>query len=110
MKTVAGEEFRLRLPEGARFALAFSGGRDSVALFDLLKGAGADFFAVHVEHGIRGESSVADMKFAEEFASERGVECRVYRVDAPAHARERGLTLEQAARELRYGVFRSLIG
>ena len=109
MKTVTGEEFRLRLPEGARFALAFSGGRDSVALFDLLKGAGADFFAVHVEHGIRGESSVADMKFAEEFASERGVECRVYRVDAPAHARERGLTLEQAARELRYGVFRSLI-
>ena len=77
MKTVAGEEFRLRLPEGARFALAFSGGRDSVALFDLLKGAGADFFAVHVEHGIRGESSVADMKFAEEFASERGVECMV---------------------------------
>ena len=33
----------------------------------------------------------------------------MYRVDAPAHARERGLTLEQAARELRYGVFRSLI-
>ena len=108
MKTVTGEEFRLRLPEGARFALAFSGGRDSVALFDLLKSAGVDFFAVHVEHGIRGENSLADMEFAKEFSAARGVECRVYRVDAPAYARERGLTLEQAARELRYGVFRSL--
>lgn len=108
MKTVTGEEFRLRLPEGARFALAFSGGRDSVALFDLLKSAGADFFAVHVEHGIRGESSLADMEFAKEFAFAQGVECRVYRVDAPAYARGKGLTLEQAARELRYGVFRSL--
>ena len=110
MKTVAGEEFRLRLPEGARFALAFSGGRDSVALFDLLKGAGADFFAVHVEHGIRGEASLADAAFAEAFSSERGVECKVFHVDAPAYARERGLTLEQAARELRYGVLDGLIG
>ena len=110
MKTVAGEEFRLRLPEGARFALAFSGGRDSVALFDLLKGAGADFFAVHVEHGIRGEASLADAAFAEAFSSERGVECKVFHVDAPAYARERGLTLEQAARELRYGVLDGLVG
>ena len=108
MKTVYGEEFRLVLPSRARLALAFSGGRDSVALFDLLKNAGADFFAVHVEHGIRGESSLADMEFAKEFSGERGVECRTFGVDAPAHARENGLTMEQAARELRYGVFRRL--
>ena len=109
MKTVAGEEFRLCLPEGARFALAFSGGRDSVALFDLLKGAGADFFAVHVEHGIRGENSVKDAEFAERFCRGRGVDVKVYHVDALRIARERGMTVEQAAREARYGVFGKLL-
>lgn len=109
MKTVTGEEFRLRVPMGARIALAFSGGRDSVALADMLLAARADFFAVHVEHGIRGENSLKDAAFAEEFCRERGVECRLFRVGAPARAKEKGLTVEQAARELRYEVFGGLL-
>ena len=109
MKTITGEEFRLELPQGARIALAFSGGRDSAVLFDMLKSAGADFFAVHVEHGIRGADSLSDAKFAEEFSASRGVECRVFGVDAPGCAKAEGLTLEQAARKLRYGVFESLL-
>lgn len=109
MKTVTGEEFRLRVPMGARIALAFSGGRDSVALADMLLAARADFFAVHVEHGIRGENSLKDAAFAEEFCRERGVGCRLFRVGAPARAKEKGLTVEQAARELRYEVFGGLL-
>ena len=109
MKTVTGEGFRISCAPDARIALAFSGGRDSVALFELLREAGADFFAVHVEHGIRGESSVRDMRFAEEFCAARGVECRVFRVDAPELAEREGLTLEEAARKLRYEVFDRLL-
>lgn len=109
MKTVSGEEFRLRVPADARIALAFSGGRDSVALFDLLSCAKADFFAVHVEHGIRGEDSLRDAEAAREFCAARGVECRVFHVDAPDLAASRRLTVEQAARELRYGVFKRLL-
>ena len=93
MKTVTGEEFRLRVPMGARIALAFSGGRDSVALADMLLAARANFFAVHVEHGIRGENSLKDAAFAEEFCRERGVECSLFRVGAPARAKEKGLTV-----------------
>lgn len=109
MKTVTGEQFRLRVPEGARVALAFSGGRDSVALMDLLLSAKVDFFAVHVEHGIRGADSLRDAEFAVSFCAERGVECRVFHVDAPEYAAACGLTLEQAARELRYDVFKKLL-
>ena len=109
MKTTAGEKFRLRVPTDARIALAFSGGRDSVALADMLAGAGADFFAVHVEHGIRGKDSLRDADFAREFCRQRGIAFELRRVDAPAFAAEKGLTLEQAARELRYGVFEELL-
>ena len=109
MKTVTGERFRLRLPRGARFALAFSGGRDSAVLFDLMKRAGADFFAVHVEHGIRGERSLADARFAQRFSEERGVECKLFRVSAPELARREKLTVEEAARKLRYEIFRGLV-
>ena len=78
------------MPSGARIALAFSGGRDSVVLFDLLAAAGADFFAVHVEHGIRGENSVKDAEFAERFCRGRGVDVKVYHVDrAQDRTRER---------------------
>ena len=109
MKTVDGKRFCLALPEGARIALAFSGGRDSVALADLMLAAGADFFAVHVEHGIRGENSVRDAEFAAAFCGERGIGLCTVSVDAPAYAEGGKLTLEQAARELRYSVFDGLI-
>ena len=109
MKTISGEEFRLRVPADARVALAFSGGRDSVALADLFLSSGTDFFAVHIEHGIRGENSLRDASFAERFCKERGIRLLVFRVDAPAFAECNRLTLEQAARQLRYGVFDGLL-
>lgn len=109
MKTVSGEEFRLRVPADARVALAFSGGRDSVALAELFLSSRTDFFAVHVEHGIRGENSLRDADFAAKFCRERGIELALFHVDAPRLADERKLTLEQAARELRYGIFERLL-
>ncbi len=98
----------LSLIKGERIALAFSGGRDSVALADVFLSAGIDFFAVHVEHGIRGESSIKDLEFARQFCLERGISIKVFHVDAPAHAKKEKITLEQAARKLRYEVLDSL--
>lgn len=97
------------LPSDGKIALALSGGRDSVALAHVLLRAGADFFAVHVEHGIRGESSLRDADFVRSFCKERGIPLEVFSVDVPTYAREKGLTTEQAARELRYGVFDGLL-
>ncbi len=95
--------------EGKRIAVAFSGGRDSVCLLHFLKERGEDVFAVNVEHGIRGENSLSDTRFAREFCKERGIPFQSHSVNALEYAKENGLTIEQAARELRYSVFKKLL-
>lgn len=95
-------------PDG-RYGVAFSGGRDSAALLYAMKQAGFDVVAVNVEHGIRGERSVGDSEFAKSFCEKYGVPIKLFKADAPAYSKERGLTLEQGARELRYSFFDSLL-
>jgi tRNA(Ile)-lysidine synthase len=95
--------------KGAQFALALSGGRDSVALAQCLIEARIPFFAVNVEHGIRGEASLRDSEFVARFCSEKGIRLLKFSVDAPKYAKEHALTIEQAARELRYGIFGKLL-
>lgn len=85
-----------------KVALAISGGRDSMALAHLFLDADVDFFCVHFEHGIRGETSVRDCDFVKKWGDSVGVEVRVIPLDCPRYAKEKGLTLEQGARELRY--------
>lgn len=102
-------ELDLPFPKKAKIALALSGGRDSVALAHAFSEEGVDFFAVHVEHGIRGENSLRDRRFVEEFCKDRAIRLEVFSVDALSYADETGLTVEQAARELRYSVFGKLI-
>lgn len=92
-----------------KVALALSGGRDSMALAHLLLGADVDFYCVHFEHGIRGESSIRDCKFVEEWGRNHGVEVRVIPLDCPKYAKDNGLTLEQGARELRYAHFDDML-
>jgi len=85
--------------------VAVSGGIDSMVLLRLFMESGADFFVINVEHGIRGESSVSDSEFVAKFCREHGIKCFVERVNAPKYAQERKISVELAARELRYGVF-----
>ena len=70
---------------------------------------GFDVLAVHCEHGIRGESSVADMRFVEEFCEKLGVALVVFRADCPALAKEKKMSLETAAREFRKESFATVI-
>ena len=94
------------LPPGSRVLVAVSGGCDSICLLHLLwtkrEAWGLSVFAAHYEHGIRGEDSLRDAAFVEAFCRERGIPCTVEHGDVPAFARERGLGLEEAARDLRY--------
>ena len=97
-------EKKLILPEdGARVLCAVSGGADSMCLLTLLRELGRfDVAAAHFEHGIRGEESLRDCAFVEEFCRKEGVPCFTEHADVPAFAEEKGLGLEEAARELRY--------
>lgn len=56
----------------------------------------------HYEHGIRGEESLADARFVEEFCRARQIPCFVEHGDVPQAAADSSHTLEQAARSLRY--------
>lgn len=87
-----------------------SGGADSVCLLALLAKSrarlGFSLTAVHVEHGIRGEESLQDATFVEALCREWQIDCRIFKVDAKARAREEKESLEEAARYVRYDAFR----
>ncbi len=86
-----------------------SGGADSVCLLLVLleyrEKLAFSVQVVHVEHGIRGEESIADARFVEALCQRLEVPCLVYMVDVPAYAKEHHMGLEEAARELRYACF-----
>jgi tRNA(Ile)-lysidine synthase len=98
---------------GQRIAVAVSGGADSVALLRCLleqrQPLGIVLSVVHVHHGIRGEEASSDVAFVADLAARYDLPFRLHRADAPAAAATLHETLEEAARNLRYGWFRQLL-
>ncbi len=94
-------------------AVAVSGGCDSMCLLHFLcanaKKYGFSVLAINVEHGIRGENSLNDTKFVKEYCDKNHIPLLTYSVDAPKHAKENKLSLEQSARILRYQCFENAL-
>ncbi len=100
------EAVRNRWDVGCRYLIAVSGGRDSMALLHFLRGAGyEDLVVCHVNHGLRGAASAEDATFVQREAERLGYEVASRTVDVTGFAAERRLSLETAARELRYRAF-----
>lgn len=82
-----------------------SGGADSICLlFILLKlkrEMGLDVAAVHIHHGLRGETADRDEAYVRGVCKKENVELFVYHEDVKKYAREHGLTEEEAGREVR---------
>lgn len=99
-------ELKKLLQLEARYVLAVSGGADSLALADaaleVFNAVKGNLLICHVEHGIRGAEALADAELVRRFCAERGAEFLCCHVDALAYAKEQGLSLEDAARRLRY--------
>jgi len=92
-----------------RIGVGVSGGADSMVLLDLLVKAGAKVTAVNVEHGIRGSESLSDSKFVKNYCEDRNIPYLSFCVDSIKVAGDEGISLELAARKLRYEVFDKLI-
>ena len=102
------EEYHM-LEKGDHVLVGVSGGADSVCLLLVLRELREKYrlkvSAVHVEHGIRGEDSLRDAAFVQELCGRLDVDCVVRHCDVPAFSREKGMSLEEGARVLRYGCF-----
>ena len=61
--------------------------------------------AVHIHHGLRGETADGDEQFVRNYCHSHNVELMVYHEDVAAYAREKGLSLEEAGRRIRYERF-----
>ncbi len=98
---------------GEIIGVACSGGRDSITLLHYLNSVKAELdcevVAVNVDHGIR-PSSAFDTEFVMNFCKEHNIRAYKFKVEALKVAKDEKLTLEQAARKVRYGVFETVIG
>ncbi len=89
--------------------IGFSGGADSVALADALLRLGYQVALAHCNFHLRGEDSMQDQRFAERFAERRGLRLFVVEFQTVEEAKKRGISIEMAARDLRYEWFERLI-
>jgi tRNA(Ile)-lysidine synthase len=101
------------LKAGDRVGIAVSGGADSVAslrlLLELRKEIGVVLSAVHFNHKLRGAASDEDERFVAQLAQEHKLELHCESGKVAAYAAEKHLSLETAARQMRYQYFRRLL-
>ena len=92
-----------------KLLLAVSGGIDSMYMAErALRGALSDFAVAHCNFRLRGEESDGDERFVREWCSSHGVPLYVKVFDTAEYASSHGISIEMAARELRYEWFAEL--
>ena len=101
------EKYKL-LNTNELYLVALSGGADSVALLLLLKNAGFNVHAAHCNFHLRGDESDRDEAFCVELCQRLGVELHRAHFDTREYAELHKVSIEMAARELRYKWFEQL--
>ena len=95
-----------------KILLAVSGGIDSMCMADIYvrRCPCEDLAVAHCNFNLRGAESDGDEALVRSWAESHGVRCHVRSFDTKAFAAEHGVSIEMAARELRYGWFAQLCG
>ena len=97
------------IEQGDRIVVGVSGGADSVCLLyvlrELCKEIPGTLIAVHINHGIRGKEADRDEQFVRELCQSMGILFRSYAFEVKKLAKEKGLTEEEAGRNVRYEAF-----
>ena len=89
--------------------IGVSGGPDSICLLHLLWRLREDLelklFVVHLNHQFRGREADMDSEYVKKFCHELGVKSFIFSYDVGKYGKEKGITFEEAGRELRYSLF-----
>lgn len=100
------------LSKGDRVLIGVSGGADSIALLEFFVSVkekyDLDICVAHIEHGIRGEDSVNDAKFVENYCKKLGVNFYLKTIDAPNLAKKAKMGVEEYSRMARYDFFNTI--
>ena len=92
-----------------KLLVAYSGGVDSVVLCDLLTKAGYRFDLAHCNFQLRGSEAIDDTAFCERYSKSIQSKCHTIYFNTKNYAVENKLSIQMAARELRYNWFKDLI-
>lgn len=93
------------LAAGQKVLVALSGGADSVALLVALKKLGYNCHAIHCNFHLRGEESMRDENFVRALCHRHNIPLLVRDFNTIGYATEKSISIEMAARELRYNAF-----
>lgn len=88
--------------------LAVSGGKDSVVMAHLFHKAGYKFGIAHCNFHLRGEESLRDENFVKELAQQLNTPFHSINFDTIAYAEEQKISIQMAARDLRYTFFEDI--
>lgn len=100
---------RMHVAKKDRLLLAVSGGLDSVVLTDLSARSGVDFGIVHANFQLRGAESDRDEAFVHKLAMKYDKAYFIKKFDTAHFAESEKLSIQVAARNLRYGWFKTFL-
>lgn len=97
------------IEKGDKIVLGLSGGPDSICLLHILnrlrETLEIEVYAAHLNHQIRGIEAQKDALYITQICDDLGITSFVKSIDVPKYCKEKGLSIEEGARKLRYEMF-----
>lgn len=111
MKTAFLKHIQSEFPElqSCKLLIAVSGGIDSMVLLHLCLHLKLDIQVAHCNFHLRGEDSNGDQEFVESYCAKHAIPCFVQEFDTEEYASNKKISIQIAARELRYNWFDNLL-
>lgn len=98
-----------RISPDSKFIVAVSGGADSIVLLHVMKRMKCEILALHCNFRLRGKESDTDEDFVKKICKEYDIPLLIKKFNTSDYAKAKGISIEMAARELRYAWFKEIL-